>query len=191
MYDTHVKQIAEMAKEDHGLESVVRFVLHTIRRSFYQVNVDNSLSKAALQGYRYTVDNGVYLRQGLEEATSLEEKVRVIMQIKGLNIPKAAFVLQMLGEPIGCIDTHNARLLGVDSNDLLMDKSRQYKPEKVWRYIGMCHSSVLEGPKNMWDNWCSFIADKYPKHFADPESVSQLHVDRVEEFMEASRKGMF
>lgn len=184
MYDTHVPIITMNAKEDEKyFYAVVEFVMATIRRPFYLVGPEVKFSKVQHSGLKQAEEYlPMFHTCAFNDRLSLEEKIKILMQIDGLNIPKASFVLQLTGHEIGCIDTHNAELMGVNSDDLVMRKTaKKYNPEKIWRYIGMCQSTQMGGSKMMWDNWCKFIYQKYPNKFESSNHVSRHHVDAIYE----------
>lgn len=94
-----------------------------------------------------------------------------IDSIGGLGMVKAAFVVQMLYNKMGCIDAHNVRMMGYDVT-LLTGKS------KVRRQHYLSLQSVKTS-QAWWDDWCHFVAKKYSKQFTSGEEVSRLHITAV------------
>jgi hypothetical protein len=35
------------------------------------------------------------------------------------------------------------------------------------------------GTEYLWDSWCEFMADKYPKHYKNANHVSRLHLEYI------------
>jgi len=184
LYKEHVHLIKNLSREDNKfLQASIKFVMLTIRRRFSEVKPNCVLSSHQLIGMQYVEDNLDLLHQTVfSNELSLEEKFIKLLPIHGLNLPKVGFVLQLMGEPIGCIDTHNAKKLGIDSNELMINKkSKTLDRDKIWRYIGMCQSREFIGAENMWDSWCNFIALSYPKHFKNGEDVSKRHLTVIKD----------
>ena len=49
---------------------------------------------------------------------------------------------------------------------------RENNTKKLHEYITLCHNY---GTENLWNSWCSMIAEKYPKDFVDANHVSEVH----------------
>lgn len=182
MYDTHVPIITMNAREDEDyFYAVIEFVMATIRRPFYQVGPEVKFSKVQESGLNQSANLLTMFHTCVfNPHLSLEEKIKILLQIDGLNIPKVSFILQLTGHEIGCIDTHNAAIMGVNSDDLVMRKTaKKYNPEKIWRYIGMCQSAQMGGSQKMWDDWCTLIHSKYPDKFGSANLVSRHHIDAI------------
>ena len=76
------------------------------------------------------------------------------------------------------MDVHNIKTYGVDPNLLKYNKKLKTRKsiaannKKVVDYIDLCDQY---GAENLWNSWCSMIADKYPQDFVDGYHVSELH----------------
>ena len=110
---------------------------------------------------------------------SLAEKILSVSSIPGIGIVKAGFVLQLCIGKVGCLDTHNLRMFGFSDSAFRFSKTttRNTALAKARLYIETCEK--LGGSEFLWDNWCEFIASKYPKHFTSADQVSQMHVDLI------------
>ena len=104
--------------------------------------------------------------------------MKIFLKIDGLGLAKAGFVCQLVGGLVGCMDVHNIKTYGVEANSLKLNKNLKTSKglennrRKVEKYITLCHDY---GTENLWNSWCSMIADKYPKDFLDSNHVSEVH----------------
>jgi hypothetical protein len=104
--------------------------------------------------------------------------MKIFLKIDGLGLAKAGFVCQLVGGLVGCMDVHNIKTYGLDHKALSLNKKLKTSKglesnrNKVENYIRLCHDY---GTENLWNSWCSMIADKYPKDFMDGNHVSELH----------------
>ena len=104
--------------------------------------------------------------------------MKIFLQIPNLNLVKAGFVCQLIDGLVGCMDVHNIKTYGVDAKSLEYNKNCKTSRgidnnrKKLIKYINLCHNY---GTENLWNSWCSMIADKYPEDFVDGNHVSELH----------------
>ena len=104
--------------------------------------------------------------------------MKVFLKIPGLGLPKAGFVCQLVTGLVGCMDVHNIKTYGIDPKTLILNKnlkslkSLANNRRKIETYITLCHDY---GTENLWNSWCSMIANKYPKDFVDGNHVSEVH----------------
>ena len=104
--------------------------------------------------------------------------MKIFLKIDGLGLAKAGFVCQLVGGLVGCMDVHNIKTYGVEPNSLKLNKNLKTSKglennrRKMEKYITLCHDY---GTENLWNSWCSMIANKYPKDFLDGNHVSELH----------------
>jgi hypothetical protein len=104
--------------------------------------------------------------------------MNIFLKVDGLGLAKAGFVCQLVGGLVGCMDVHNIKTYDVDPKSLVLNKNLTSKrglvsnKEKVRKYIKLCEDY---GSENLWNSWCSMIADKYPKDFVDSNHVSEVH----------------
>jgi hypothetical protein len=70
-------------------------------------------------------------------------------------------------------------MFGIDKKDLTVPKKAKLaeKLRKSHEYMHLCEK--LGGTEYLWNNWCKFIADKYPNKFANAHAVSRVHVDAI------------
>lgn len=92
-----------------------------------------------------------------------------IDNIPGLGMVKAAFTVQMLYNEMGCVDTHNARELGIPNfTGKSKVKRRQY-----------LEAQAVKSSAAWWNDWCNFMAVKYSKRYESGWQVSESHVMAV------------
>jgi len=187
MYQKEMRKIQAgfAAQPGETLEQTVRFVLATIQQQFS--TVEDILHTWALQGemaptmwgakrkgVRYIEKHSQELAAKLKGCDTVEA-VDTLLTVPGLNTVKASFVAQCLGFGVGCIDTHNARIHGVNVKSYAVTKNLTAKTRlaKIKSYIALCQG--LGGSAVLWDSWCELIADKQSAHFDDAEAVSAYH----------------
>lgn len=116
--------------------------------------------------------------KNLTEHAKAISLMKVFLKIPGLGLPKAGFVCQLVTGLVGCMDVHNIKTYGIDPKTLILNKnlkslkSKTNNRRKIEKYITLCHDY---GTENLWNSWCSMIADKYPKDFVDSNHVSEVH----------------
>ena len=115
------------------------------------------------------------VRHGAKTGDAVEV-IDTLIEIPGLNTVKAAFVAQLCGLDVGCIDTHNAAIYDVDVASFAVNASTSARTRiaKIEAYVALCRE--LGGAEYLWDTWCEFIAIKYHGHYRDAEHVSAQHV---------------
>jgi len=137
--------------------------------------------------YRYTTTHKHFIHGSILaviNSTNLTDHAKAIslmkifLKIPGLNLAKAGFVCQLVAGLVGCMDIHNIKTYGVDAKSLEYNKNCKTSRgidnnrKKLIKYINLCHDY---GTENLWNSWCSMIADKYPRDFVDSNHVSELH----------------
>ena len=189
MYHDDVKAIHKAFIHQPGdtLECVVRFVLATIQQQFHTVgNILDEWDRLGYQaptmwgmkkdGVKFIKRNKVRLAAQLQNAHPAEA-IDILLTVPGLNTVKAGFAVQLLGMGAGCIDTHNARMYGIDVAAFKITPKHTMKTRnaKIRSYLALCDG--LGGSPALWDVWCNFIADKQWKHWECAEEVSEMHVN--------------
>jgi len=124
--------------------------------------------------YAYLQTHGTQLYDALCEADTDEERMLAALQVPGLGLPKAGFVVQLFSGGVGCIDVHNLRRLSIPATVLKISmKSSQATIERrTQAYMKACAQRKSEW---LWNSWCKLVADKYPTHWRDANHVSQVH----------------
>ena len=199
MYSTHAKAIAKYGlNSTEGLESVFRFCFCSIRKPLssclYQIEdieINGIQSKhlfgSKRKGLEYVIKNKEALLTGLLEIKGRNmndlartiEAVYFVMQVPGLGMVKASFVLQMLGFNVACLDSHNLKRLGLDIKEMKVPNTLrpETKIKKITKYVKLTR---IKGTEFWWDTWCDYVAGNIAnKALATGEAVSEFHVKCV------------
>ena len=189
MYDRDMPAMrAHALASPERFTDVVAFVLCTIRQPLQTVagqmaDIRANGAKSAVlfgskrAGYQYALDHAAELLSAVRGAHAAAEAVDVLTAIPGLGIVKAAFVAQICGFEVACLDTHNLRRLGMAEASLKLAKS--VKPEtrrrKIASYVALCASTG--GARHWWNTWCEFVAgNRANRSLATADMVSAFHV---------------
>ena len=199
MYSTHAKAIAQHGlKAPDNLVSVIRFTFCTIQqplsgclRQIEDIEINGIQSKylfgSKRQGLEYAIKNKEALHKGLLKIKSQKssdlartiEAVYFVMQIPGLGMVKASFVLQMLGFNVACLDSHNLKRLGLDIKEMKVPNTLrpETKIKKITKYVKLTR---IKGTEFWWDSWCHYVAGNMAnKALTTGEAVSEFHVQCV------------
>ena len=110
------------------------------------------------------------------------ELLMLFLEIPGLGLPKAGFVVQLVAGKAGCMDVQNFRkhLPEVDASrgtpNYFQTSGNSYatKLNKAIEYLNL--TKLLGGAKVMWNEWCTDRSADYPVHFPTPFYVSAVHL---------------
>jgi hypothetical protein len=181
-----------------NFSKVIQFAVLTIQQPFHSiakqiddVNLHGINSKYVWGNKRKTFEwletypgttHDIY--RNLDSLTD-DAALGIMMEVPGLGVAKAGFVLQMTKGRVGCLDIWNSRLYNKDTlkgkpYKKLINDNRIFKDNKL--HLGFFKSRPLEytlicksiGTDVLWDNWCNLIDKKYPKHFCHQTS-SEYH----------------
>ena len=98
-----------------------------------------------------------------------------ITQIPNFGLAKAGFYTQLLTGGVGCLDSHNCKIYGVEKKDLsISGVSDALRQKRIRMYLDLC--KVIGGSRYLWNQWCNYVASLYPKVWRDGFHVSELHV---------------
>ncbi len=192
MFKTHQPMIARfMRKNPDALARGEVFTLCTIQKHFSSVG--NQLKEIETDGINAVCLNGAKKRSYKEiiamkgylyekvysKEISLAEKLLEVSGLYGIGMVKAGFILQLALGKVGCLDVHNLARFGLSAsvfkvNDKMTEATALRKANF---YIKTCED--LGGSEYLWDSWCRYLADLYPKIYKDANHVSKLHVDFI------------
>jgi hypothetical protein len=192
MFKTHQPMIARfMRKNPDALARGEVFTLCTIQKHFSSVG--NQLKEIETDGINAVCLNGAKKRSYKEiiamkgylyekvysKEISLAEKLLEVSGLYGIGMVKAGFILQLALGKVGCLDVHNLARFGLSAsvfkvNDKMTEATALRKANF---YIKTCED--LGGSEYLWNTWCKYVADLYPKIYRDACHVSKLHVDFI------------
>jgi hypothetical protein len=97
--------------------------------------------------------------------------------VPGFGLAKAGFMLQLMFNRVGCIDSHNAKLYDVAPSQLRLDAGLTLRTReiKLRGYIDLCER--IGGSEYLWRNWCVNLADRYRDVYDDQYDVSARHIE--------------
>ena len=200
MYDVDCMTISEHAlKTPKGLLDVIKFVFTTIQQPLSSCkNQLNDIDKhgtdskylfgSKRKGLEYAIENQTILfwkaqelrKESLNNIDTVSKAVRLFMEIPGLGAVKSAFVCQMLGFNVSCIDSHNLNRLGMELKDVTIPNSltEKTKMKKIKAYV---HLTQRKGTVYWWNSWCDYVASKggMNKTLTTGNEVSAFHVECV------------
>lgn len=186
MYAEHNPRIAAHAlSSPEGLADVALFTLATIRQPltiipvvmqdvYNQGTSSPHLFSFKRQGWEYVEEHMGDLFGQMriinKYATKRKrafEALKLFHSIPGLGAVKAGFMAQLCGFEVGCIDSHNLELYGIESKAVEVRKT--LKPEtidrKLLEYVEL--SDKLGGSEHLWNYWCKHVAGTYSGELAD------------------------
>lgn len=129
-----------------------------VRREFFSLS-------AKWEGICYNWNNRADLQRAVFSAPDPVSALSALVDgSKWLSTVKGGFVLQLTIGDLGCIDSVNKRLYGLDTVTT--------SPTK---YAQLC--ADLGGSVALWAQWCNAVA---LERNADPVAISKAHADFIE-----------
>lgn len=183
MYAEHVPIInAGMRHSPEIFARGVTFAFLSMRTQFVRLNEQMAQvdavghSAQALWGHK----RGAYLHlrkhchalfHSVSACSNPVDGILLLCSIPGLGIVKSAFVLQMMGHDIGCLDTRNNARLGIHPREYRTDgvKTGPAFKRKVERYVTTTDGQA----QSLWDAWCEDVAGVYK---TTAEDISRDHL---------------
>ena len=109
---------------------------------------------------------------------SAAERLLNVAGTPGLGLCKAGFVLQLCIGEAACLDVHNMTRFGLSASTFKLGK---VKYDTALRKSKLYLQTIdnLGGTEYLWDSWCEFMADKYPKHYKNANHVSRLRLEYI------------
>lgn len=193
MYERDMPKMRALAlASPEGLVDTIAFVLCTIQMPLQGVkkqlaDVRNQgvrsqyLFGSKRAGYAYALLHARVLHAAVLAAVQTDDAVgaiNVLSSVPGLGLVKAAFVAQIVGLPVACLDTHNLRKLGLAENAFRLSKTigPALKRAKIEAYVNVCTSTG--GAAHWWNSWCAFVAgSRFNKQLPTADAVSAYHVE--------------
>lgn len=188
MYDQHVPVIAAGMRSDPEIFARgVTFVVLTIQQMIITVpesvaDVDAKGDQSAFlfghkaDAFRYVQAHKVQLWQDVCNATDTADAIRALCKVPGLGIVKSAFVCQLMGFDVACLDTRNIQREGRNPNQYRSrgeaHKTTRAFGRKILDYVRDTGGRARE----YWDIWCEDVADAYKR---TAEDISRIHLDCI------------
>tara|TARA_R110000796_G_scaffold210082_2_gene326353 strand:+ start:1055 stop:1648 length:594 start_codon:yes stop_codon:yes gene_type:complete len=195
MYNRDCKTIAKFAmKNPDNLARVTTFVLTTIqaglattRNQMLDIDEHGADSKYLWgnkrAGYEYMQEHKAVIFAAIKAAVKAGDAVGaidVLTNVPNLGIVKAAFVAQMCGLDVACIDSHNCDRLGLARTALKFPKGvkPETKRKKITDYVALTQRTG--GSEYWWNTWCEYVAgNRANKSLSTGNEVSMFHVVAV------------
>lgn len=195
MYNRDAKKIAKFAlRNPDNLVRVATFVLTTIQAGLatthnQMLDIDKHgadskyLWNNKRDGYLYLQEHKQVLFAAVKAAVKDNDAVGaidVLTNVPSLGIVKAAFVAQMVGLDVACIDSHNCDRLGLPRTALRFSKKVKpdIKRKKIADYVQFTQQTG--GSEYWWNSWCEYVAgNRANKSLDTGDKVSKFHVTAV------------
>ena len=106
-----------------------------------------------------------------------------LLEVPGLGMVKAGFVMQMMFGRVGCMDVHNTRrFYKVSPKDVQLSagvKKDATKFKKIVSYVQLCKNN--RSTEKLWDSWCEQLLWKACNRgrFTSGNEVSQFHLQAL------------
>jgi hypothetical protein len=185
MYAKHcLAQIAPAMKLDAAIfERGVLFAVLSIRQTIRNVPAQledvtegrdyDWLFGHKMSAYQYLSVHRDKLHRDVIAAKTNGERIDILTRIPGLGIVKAAFILQLMGYDVACLDSRNIKREGRNPRAFRADgearKTGKAWARKIARYVAETEGRAQE----YWDHWCADVAQAYDM---TPTEVSELHL---------------
>ena len=195
MFKDDNKKIAKFAlKSPENMVRVGTFALTTIQAGLattqaqmHDIDERGAASKHLWgnkrDGFLYLQEHKQVIFAAIKAAVKANDPIGaidVLTNVPNLGIVKAAFVAQLVGLDVACIDSHNCDRLGLSRSALKF--SKKVKPElkrkKIADYVKFTQDTG--GSEYWWNTWCEYVAgNRANKRLDTAEKVSKYHVDAV------------
>lgn len=98
------------------------------------------------------------------------DAIEALLEVPGLGIVKAAFVAQLMGFDVACLDSRNVKREKRNPRAFRTDGKPPHKlRHKIKRYLAETHGKA----EDYWNAWCEDVARVYDM---TPEEISALHL---------------
>ena len=188
MYREHVPIINVAMRADLStFKRGVMFAVLSARTQFSRISAQceelrQSGAKAKclwslkIDAYNYLEEHGEAIWHNVCEAKNTRNALWAITRIPGMGVVKGAFVLQMLGHDIACLDVRNiladGRLPREYRSDGEVRKTRAAFLRKIDRYL----LDTKGKAEHYWNSWCNTVG---PDYGMTGEQCSWLHVTTI------------
>jgi hypothetical protein len=188
MYAEHVPIIAAAMRQEHSVFCRgVMFAALSARVQFPRVPDQckelqmRGADASCLWGWKF--DAFAYLQDHKNElygqvATALDPARALwdITRIPGMGIVKGAFVLQLLGHDVACLDVRSIIREGREPRAYRSDGEDRKRAPAFCRKIDRYLADVSGKAQHYWDTWCKDVAADYN---STPNRISELHLTSI------------
>jgi hypothetical protein len=187
MYDQHAPVIAAYARtKPEGLYRAALFAVLSIRRpttglpdAMTDVLAGNGgphLFGWKAQSYAFLTENKDALWRAMLACESNESAIFTMASVPGLGIIKAAFVCQMFGFDVACLDSRNMAVQGRHTREYLTRGEARKRMPKFRHDVARYMAETRGRARELWDDWCNAAGKTYGM---TGEAISQLHLDTI------------
>jgi len=120
-----------------------------------------------------------YVGQGLDDVENISKALLYVYDTPNLGMVKSAFVLQLLGFNVSCIDSHNLKRLGWKQSQVSLPKTLKHesKMRKIRAYVSQTQQ---KGTAYWWNSWCHYVAGNIAnKKLTTGQQVSNYHIEAI------------
>ena len=190
-----------------GMQDGIMFVVLSIKTPFHTMKTqmqdykENGLDSKYVWGFKkdtlqYLLNHSGELYDDLMELWMTPKKelggtadskdaamMMRLLEVPGLGMVKAGFVMQMMFGRVGCMDVHNTRrFYKIDIKDVQVSKglkSDAKKFQKIVGYVQLCKNN--RSTSKLWDSWCEQLVYKPCNRgrFDTGNDVSQFHLQAL------------
>lgn len=111
----------------------------------------------------------------LKEPVRREIALERLLVVPGLGLPKASFLLQCIGYPTACLDSHNLSRYGLSPNITKVGRVQVGTlRKKIDNYLTVCDNV---GPSEYhWDSWVTYVSgNRANRSLPTASMVSDYH----------------
>jgi hypothetical protein len=183
MYLDHVPKIAAAMRADYEcFERGVMFAVLSARVQFYRMPEQCAELEAkgadafCLFAWKYRAyvelrETGRPIWERMCATADPVEALQAVTGLYGLGLVKGAFVCQLMGFDIACLDARNVKRESLDRRAWRTD-GRKVSRKKCARYV----EHTLGRARELWDTWCSEVG---PDYGMTAEGCSKMHLDLI------------
>lgn len=198
MYQDHVSILNAGIRHDPDIFcKAVTFAVLSIRQQFLtavqSLKEFSGVTDRHLWGYKrgsydYLRQNKVALWRDACSSLASDDGLRILTAIPGLGIVKAAFVLQMMGHDIGCLDSRNINRLNLNPRQYRSDGEGRKNSPAFKRKIAEYVSETQGLAEKLWNDWCCDLAKNTLG--VSGEEISAMHLAIVQGRVKEFRQGI-
>lgn len=185
MYQDHVGLLNVAIRHDPDIFCrAVTFAVLSIRQQFptavkamSEVEVAGTKARA-LWGYKrgaydFLRKNKYSLWERVRASVHSEDAIDTLATIPGIGIVKAAFVCQMMGHDVGCLDSRNITRLGLNPREWRTDGEERKQGHAFKRKIERYVAETQGQAETLWNDWCEDVGKVYS---VSAEEISKDHL---------------